>query len=84
MKKLFEGDRLEERARELGVDTGGGLRTQSSSGRSPRASDYELQQRVSDAERSIRESRLWVLALVSAIASVLSAIAALIAVAWKK
>jgi hypothetical protein len=84
MAKLLEGNQLEQRARELGVDITGELRTQSSSGRAPRASDFELQQRISEAERGIRESRLWILAVISAIASVLSAIAALIAVAWKK
>jgi hypothetical protein len=83
MAKLPEGDQLKQRARELGVDITGELRTQSSSGRAP-ASDFELQKRVMEAERGIRESRLWILAVISAIASVLSAIAALIAVAWKK
>jgi hypothetical protein len=84
MAKLLEGNQLEQRARELGVDITGELHTQSSSGRAPRASDFELQQRVMEAERGIRESRLWIFAVISAIASVLSAIAALIAVAWKK
>jgi len=55
-------------------------RTWSSSGRASRASDYELQRRVQEAERSLRESRLWILAIISAIASVLSAVAAIIAV----
>jgi hypothetical protein len=84
MAKLLEGDQLEQRARELGVDITGELRTQSSSGRAPCASDFELQQRVLEAERSIRESRLWTLAFISAIASVLSAIAAIITVAWRR
>lgn len=79
---LMMGEALENRARELGVDVEGEPRTQSSSGRAPRASDYELQRRVLEAERGIRESRLWILALVSAIASVLSATAAMLAV-WK-
>ncbi|MBI5025564.1 MAG: hypothetical protein HZC12_02315 [Nitrospirae bacterium] len=85
MKKILEGDELEQRARELGVDIQGELITQSSVGRHERASDYELQKRVIEAERSIRESRLWKLALISAIASVISAAAALLAVLskWK-
>jgi len=83
MAKLLEGDQLEQRARELGVDVAGEPRTQSSSGRAPRASDYELQRRVMEAERRVRESRLWILAMISAVASVASAIAALIAVARK-
>lgn len=83
MKKILEGDALEQRARQLGVDIQGELLTQSSSGRQRRYSDYELQRRVIEAERSIRESRLWKLALISAIASVISAAAALVAVLSK-
>jgi len=78
--KLLQGEDLEKRARALGVDIEGDPRTQSSSGRAPRAPDHELQRRVSDAERARRESNLWVLAVISAIASVLSALAAIIAV----
>jgi hypothetical protein len=52
---LLKGAALENRARELGVDIDGDPRTQSSSGRAPRASDYELQRRVLEAERGIRE-----------------------------
>jgi len=80
MGKLLQGDDLERRAQELGVDIQGDSITQSSSGRHRRADDAELQRRVLDAERSLRESRLWLLALLSAIASVVSAIAAWIAV----
>jgi hypothetical protein len=80
MKKLLQGEKLEKRARELGVDIQGEPRTQSSSGREPRATDYELQRRVWDAERAVRESRLWILAVISSIASVLSAAAAIIAI----
>lgn len=76
----MEGDALERRARQLGVDIQGELITQSSSGRHKRASDYELQRRVIEAERSIRESSLWKLALISAIASAISSVAALLAV----
>jgi len=83
MAKLPESDQLEKRARDLGVDVTGEPRTQSSSGRASRAPDYELQRRVIEAERGIRESRLWILAAISAIASVLSAIAAFVAVAKK-
>lgn len=83
MKKILESDALEQRARQLGVDIQGDPITQSSSGRHKRASDYELQRRVIEAERSIRESKLWKLALISAIASVASAVAALLAVALR-
>lgn len=47
-------------------------------------SEPELQRRVLDAERSLREARLWIIALVSAIASVVSAIAAWTAVVINK
>ena len=79
---LLKGAALESRARELGVDVEGEPRTGSSSGRASRASDYELQRRVLEAGRGIRESRLWILAVLSAVASVLSAAAAMIAV-WR-
>lgn len=79
MSKLLQGEELEKRCIELGVNIEGPPRTQSSSGNSPRASDFELQRRILEAERSSRESRLWLLALTSAIASVLSAAVALVA-----
>ena len=78
MMKLLQGDALENRARELGVDTQGGLITQSAAGRQKRADDTELQRRVIEAERSIRESRLWQIAVISAVAAVFSAITSLI------
>ncbi len=63
MKKLLEGKELEERARKLGCDIQGDPITQSSMGRQQRACDSELQRRVIEAERSIRESRMWQLQL---------------------
>jgi hypothetical protein len=79
-KKLLEGEALEQRARELGVDIQGGPITQSVSGRHRRADDAELQRRVIETERALRESRLWLLAFISAIASVISAVAAFVAI----
>ena len=84
MSKLSQGKELEKRCIELGVNIEGPPRTQSSSGNSPRASDFELQRRLLEAERSARESRLWLLALISAIASALSAAVALIALLHDK
>jgi hypothetical protein len=81
MGKLLVGDALERRARDLGVDIEGDPITQSSMGRAKRAADYDLQRRVMDAERSVRESRLWLLAVIAAVASVVSAVTAIIAVA---
>jgi hypothetical protein len=60
MKKLLTGEALEQRARELGVSFHS-LATQSGNDHSI------LQQRVIEAERAIRESMLWIVALVSAI-----------------
>ena len=77
---MLQGEELEKRARELGVDIQGASLTHSSSGLARRAPDHELQRRVQEAERSLRESRLWILAVMSAAASVLSAGAAIIAV----
>ena len=83
MKKLLIGDELERRAKELGIDIQGDPITQSISGRRPRADDYELQRRVIETERSLRESKLWILALLAAIASIISAITALVALFCK-
>ena len=83
MKRILEGEALEQRARELGVDIQAAPITQSISGRHKRADDHELQKRVIEAERSIRESKLWIIALISAIASAASALIALLAVYLK-
>ncbi len=80
MRKLLQGDELEKRAIELGIDIQGLPINQSSMGRQKRADDSELQRRVIEAERSIRESRIWVIALISSIASLVSAATAIIAV----
>jgi hypothetical protein len=78
LSRLPEGEELKRRAVELGVDTGGEPRTASSSGRAPFALEYELQRRVIEAERSIRESKLWKIAVLSAITAMISAIASIV------
>ena len=83
MAKLLQGEQLEKRAKELGVDMQGAPIRQSVSGRSRMADDHELQKRVLEAERHIREQRLWLIAVISAVASVVSAITALVAVMGK-
>lgn len=80
MKKILQGELLIKRAKQLGIDIQGESIFQSASGKKALASEYELQRRVIEAERSIRESKLWLIALISAIASVASAVVALIAV----
>ena len=83
MSKLLKGEQLEERALELGVDIQGSPITQSVSGKQIKADDHELQKRVIEAERSRRESKLWLIALISAIASVVSAATAITVVLIK-
>ncbi len=69
-KKLLQGEELVKRATELGVSLG-----------NLSNSEPELQRRVIEAERHRRDASLWTLALVSAVASMLSAAAAWLAVA---
>jgi hypothetical protein len=78
---LLKGPALLKRAQELGVDTTGEPSARSTDGAAPQASDHELQRRVLEAERSIRESRLWLLTIIAALASVVSAVAAWVAAA---
>ncbi len=72
--KQLHGEELTNQAIKLGVsfDQLGNPRNEA-----------ELQRRVSDALRSNREHKLWIIALVSAIASVFSALAAWFAVSCK-
>ncbi len=62
-------------AQELGVSTHGTLKTETGRYNIP-----ELQSWIINAQRAIREGRLWWVALISAIASMFSAMAAWIAV----
>jgi len=74
MSKLLTGNDLERKARKLGIDIKGDLIFQSSVCREPRASDYELQRRVTEAERANRERWILVLALISVIVSAVALI----------
>lgn len=82
MRKLLVGDALRQRAEQLGV----AMETDQSvvvpgRGNVPIiAEDYELQRRVLEAERHLREHRLWLVAAFSAVASLVSAVAAWLAV----
>lgn len=80
MKKLLTGKTLEVKAQQLGIDIQGDYITQSVSGRYRRVPDSELQRRIIEVERSIRENRLWWIAVISTIASVISAATAIVAV----
>ena len=77
MGKLLQGKELTDRAIKLGVDINGPLIKPDGGGR---VDDHELQRRVIEVERHIRESRLWLIAVISAGASIVSAITAFVAV----
>ena len=81
-KQLLVGADLDRRVKELGIDpTGDQVLGTTQNVRHPRASDFELQRRVQEAERSIQGGKLWWVAFISALASLASAIAAWVAVA---
>lgn len=81
MRKLPAGNELKQRCKDLGIDT---TKVVYQSGHSIEAGDEELQRRLIETERSIREHKLWIVALFSAIASMLSAVAAWVAVGLGK
>jgi hypothetical protein len=81
MKALLSGQPLRNRADKLGVSFAGLQHSEPSITGDPNSlNDGELQRRVMEAERHKREASLWLVALISAIASVISAITAFCAV----
>lgn len=82
MKKLPTGETLRKRADSLGVwiYSTDAINTEKHGTVPLVVDDYELQRRVIEAERHIREHNLWIIAVTSAILSVISAIAAWVAV----
>lgn len=83
MKKLLKGNELKKRAEELGIECSGNEIRHSNSGEHWAVYEAELQNKIMEVERHIREHRLWIIALISAIASVLSAITALVVIFLK-
>jgi len=75
MKKLPRGADLWKKCDELGI-----ICHYTSEKGDKTVPDLELQNKIIEMEKHIREEKLWIVALVSAIASVASAITALIAV----
>lgn len=73
MRKLLTGDRLKAECERLGVNVMTRI-TQSST--TCNAPEDELQRRLIEAKRSIREGRLWIVAVISMIISMVSAAAA--------
>ncbi len=83
IKKIMaikDRDKREVALRELAMNLGCSLSSSYTS--DGKHIEEEVIRRIQEAARSIRESRLWLIALASAIASALSALAAWFAV-WK-
>lgn len=80
MLNEMQREKLLKRAEELGIDTAGNAIRQKDSGEHWAVYEWELRRRIIEVERSIREHRLWMVALISAIASVISATTAIVAV----
>ena len=85
-KKLHKGDALKKHAENLGVSIGGDKPISDHlpmMGNQP-ASEHELQRRVMEAENHQRQDRLWIVALVSAVAAVISSATALVALLFHR
>ncbi|MCK4376800.1 MAG: hypothetical protein KAV97_01105 [Actinomycetia bacterium] len=79
LKNIMKKEDREIKLREYLIDLGGSL-TSTYTANGKHLED-EVVARIINAERSNREEKLWIIAFISAIASVISALAAWIAVA---
>lgn len=82
-KRILTGHELVERAEQLGIsiyreDANVPIGTKPIM--APVVSEFEIQRRVMEAERHLREQRLWIVAVISAVFAIVSAIAAWAAV----
>jgi hypothetical protein len=86
MRTLLTGDALRSRAESLGVSITVDESSESRASPSFRAvaSEAELQRRVLAAESMLLQHRTWVLAAISAASSLLSALAACLAVYFSR
>ena len=78
-KRILTGHELVERAKDLGISIyrdDANVPIGTNPIMAPVVSEFEIQRRVMDAERHLREHRLWVVAVVSAVIAFISAIAA--------
>ena len=82
MAKDLQGDALVKRAEELGADILGEPRR--GDGFRKTAPDHVLQARVIEAESHQRQDRLWIVAVVSSAAAVISSLTALVALFWHR
>jgi len=82
MNKLLTGEELRDECRKNGIDIMGERVAFEDLKKPHRAetTDYELQQRLIEYRRQLRESRMWMLALISALTSLASAVIAVYAV----
>lgn len=86
MKKLPQGIELVFRARELGIGVEEGVSLLSGDFQRTLTphEEADLQNRVMEVEKHLRQDRLWTLALVSSVAAVVSSVTALVALFWHK
>lgn len=85
-KHILTGHELVERAKQLGVciyRDDANVPIGQSSIMAPVVSEFEIQRRVMEAERHLREHRLWIVAVISAAIALVSAIAAWAAVIFQ-
>jgi hypothetical protein len=80
-RKLLQGEALQKRVVELGVSTVGEMK---SYGVRPAADEATLQERVLRVEEQRRQDRLWIVAVVSSAAAVISSLTALAALFWHR
>jgi hypothetical protein len=74
---VAEYDDLKKRAEQLGVPVNSGVyKPKSEAWDELQITNYELHRRIREEERHVREHRLWIVAVVSAVIAVFAAIAA--------
>jgi hypothetical protein len=77
-------DQLLNEAKRLGIPTNSGMyKLRAEPWTELQIGEYELHRRITQEKRHRRENRLWLVALVSAIAAVVSAIGAWAPLFWK-
>ena len=82
-KHILTGHELVERAKQLGVSIyrdDANVPIGTNPIMAPIVSEFEIQSRVMEAERHLREHKLWIIAVVSAAIALISALAAWTAV----
>ena len=79
---MAQHDDLLEQAKKLGVPISSGIyKPKTEAWDELETTDYELHRRIREEQRHRREHRLWIVAVISAVFALLSAVAAWLAVA---